>query len=64
VKQLNIFEKLLDWLRHRIAEWLPDSIKRLVLYELVDRVESERPEELRDFWGVTCEQMYSKLRDQ
>lgn len=63
MKQLNILETILEWIRHRIVYVLPDSIKRLVLYELCERVRSIRPKEDFDQWSVTFEQMYEKLED-
>lgn len=63
MKQLSVFEKFLEWCRHRIVQMLPESIKRLVLYELADRYQLTLPEADRDFWSVTCKDMYGTLRD-
>lgn len=63
MKRLNILETILEWIKHRIVDVLPDSIKRLVLYELCERVASIRRQEGLDEWSVTFGQMYDTLED-
>lgn len=45
------------WLSAKIAELLPDSVKRFVLYELSARTKQENE------WTITFEQMYETLKD-
>ena len=51
------------WIANLIGSILPESIRRVVLYDLADRVMLKMPEEIRDEWSITFEQMYSELRD-
>lgn len=63
MKQLNLFEKIWEWLLDKFTEFLPESIKRRILYELIDRVLLKKPENERDFWAVSSDDMYNTLRD-
>ena len=56
-------DRLRIWFCCWLAERLPDSVKRLVLYDLIDRVLAQSVEADRDFWKVTSGQMYNTLRD-
>lgn len=51
------WDEFKGWLVRKIAQLLPDSVKRHVLYELADRTK------LADFWNIRLEQMYDTLRD-
>jgi len=46
-----------------LARALPETVKRFILYELNDRHNLKLPENKRDFWGVTTEQLYDTIRD-
>lgn len=57
------WDAFVSWLCNWIADALPEQIKRAVLYTLNDRASLKKPEEQRDFWSVTTEEMYNELRD-
>lgn len=52
-----------NWLYRLIADLIPETSKRFVLYELNDRAALKIPEDKRDFWSITTEQMYDEIRD-
>jgi len=67
MKQLNIFERFLDWALHFIANHIPETSKRFVLYELQHRHMSKRMDchgyYKGDEWEITFGELYKELRD-
>jgi hypothetical protein len=63
MRDFNLFEKIADFLNHKIAVLLPESVKRKVLDDLIVRALLKIPEENRSFLDVTSEQLYETLKD-
>ena len=51
-----------SWLAAKVAEMLPESVKRFVLYDLHERASIKKGED-HDFWDVTFQELYDELRD-
>ena len=65
MKQLNITERILDWLLFFIADKIPETSKRYVLYELQSRVilKNVSWNDDCDEWKITFKDMYTELKD-
>lgn len=63
MKQLSWVEKIIEWLFYNISNMLPETCKRYVLYELIERASVQRCDWNGDPMQLSAEKLYETLRD-
>ena len=57
------WDAFIDMLAQLVQRWLPEKVRRFVLYELQERVCGDKDGDGEWEWNITFKDMYHKLKD-